>query len=192
VLANQLSVKLYAAGPRSAAELEPLISIFHGWIRDRAHRLCGKLLIDVADYRHVKDGPGVVLIGHEAHWSVGGLGGDGLGLIYGRKRDAAGELPGKLAEAFHDALTAATRLEQEPSSGLSFEGARARVVFMSRIHATNDAASFAAARPELEAVARRLWGSATLRHVADDPRTPLTVDVEGTAIAPRDLLARLS
>jgi hypothetical protein len=192
VLANQLSVKLYVSGPaRTAADLEPLIAIFHGWIRDKNHRLCGKLMIDVADYRHVKDGPGVVLIGHEAHWGMGWLGGDGAGLTYGRKRDTPDEVKGKLAEAFHDALTAATMLEAEATSGLSFDGARARIMFMNRLYAENDAAGFAAARGDLEDFAKKLWGSATLTHVSADPRTPLTVDVSGASMSARDLLARL-
>jgi hypothetical protein len=189
VLASQLSVKLYAAN--TPASLEPLVPIFHRWIRDKQHKLNGKLLIDVTDYRHVKDGPGVMLIGHEAHWGVGHLGGDGLGLVYGRKRDAAGELPGKLAEAFHDALTAAVMLEGEADLGLAFDGGRARVQVMSRLHAANDAAGFTAAKDELEAFGRRLWGEASLRHVADDPRTALTIDVTGKPATVTELLARL-
>lgn len=189
MIASQLSVKLFAAG--AAPDLQPLIGIFHAWIRDRQHRLCGKLLIDVTDYRHVQDGPGVMLIGYEAHWGVGGVGGGGLGLHYGRKRDAAGELDGKLVEAFHDALTAATLLEAEPALGLAFDGSRARIQFMGRLHAQNDAASFAAARPAIEAFATKLWGTATVTHVADDPRAPLTVDVVGAPASCTALLDKL-
>ena len=44
------------------ADLEPLIPIFHGWIQDQVSE---ELLLDVADYRHVPAGPGVMLIGLE-------------------------------------------------------------------------------------------------------------------------------
>ena len=49
------------------AGLERLIPVFHGWIQARARP---ELLLDIADYRHVPAGPGVVLIGHEANYSV--------------------------------------------------------------------------------------------------------------------------
>ena len=52
----------------SAAEiLEPLIPIFHGWVRESAF---GELLLDIADYRHVPAGPGLVVIGQACDYSV--------------------------------------------------------------------------------------------------------------------------
>jgi hypothetical protein len=191
VLASQIAIKLFAA-PGATPDHEALIPIFHRWIREHRHRLCGKLLIDVADYRHVQDGPGVVLIGHEAHWGVGGLAG-GLGLHYARKRDAAGELAGKLVEALHDSLTVAGMLEAESTLGLRFDPSRARVQVMSRLHADNSEAAVAAARPEVAAVAARLWGpGASVSHAVTDPRAPLTLDVAGTAGSVAELLARLA
>ena len=44
-----------------------------------------KLLLDVADYKHVQEGPGIVLIGHEADYSLD-LGGGRAGLVYDRNR----------------------------------------------------------------------------------------------------------
>jgi hypothetical protein len=190
VIVSQLSVKLFAR--EAPPSLEPLIPIFHRWIRDGGQRLAGQLLIDVADYRHVVDGPGVVLIGYGAHWGVGGVGGGGLGLVYARKRDPAGELGGKLAEALHDALRAASMLEAEAGLGLAFDASRIRVRVLDRLHARNDADGFAAARPELGATAARLWGEASLVHVADDPRAPLSIDVVGRPATVAELLARLA
>jgi hypothetical protein len=192
VLVSQVSVKLYAVAG-AAPDDEQLIPIFHRWIRDHAQHLCGKLLIDVADYRHVKDGPGVVLIGHQAHWAVGHLAG-GLGLHYSRKKDEPGELAPKLTEAFHDTLTVATMLEAEPALRLKLDTARARVMVMSRLHAANDDAGVAAARPELEAFAARLWNAgATIVHGNPDPRAPLTLDLAApSAPTMPALLARLA
>ena len=62
-------------------DLEPLIPIFHRWIQDRARP---ELLLDIADYRHVPDGPGVVLIGHDANYSVDNTD-NRLGVRYNRK-----------------------------------------------------------------------------------------------------------
>ena len=63
---QHINVKLLL-DPATEADLEPLIPIFHNWIQDR---LCPELLLDIADYRHVHAGPGVVLIGREANYSV--------------------------------------------------------------------------------------------------------------------------
>ena len=43
----------------SDLQLHTLIPVFHGWIQTRA---LADVLIDVVDYRHVPDGPGVMLI----------------------------------------------------------------------------------------------------------------------------------
>ena len=63
---QHVNVKLYLRDPQ-AVKLEALVPVFHGWIQNKA---CEELLIDVADYRHVHAGPGVVLIGHQADYSV--------------------------------------------------------------------------------------------------------------------------
>ena len=51
---QHVNVKLLAGDPADV-DLEPLIPIFHDWIRDRVFE---ELLLDVADYRHVPEGPG--------------------------------------------------------------------------------------------------------------------------------------
>ena len=47
---------------------EPTIVVFHDWIRTRA--LDEDVLVDVADYGHVKGGPGVLLVCHEGHYVI--------------------------------------------------------------------------------------------------------------------------
>ena len=69
MLAQQLSVKIFAHDP-AAVQPAAFIPIFHRWIQES--RLADRLLIDVADYRHVANGPGVLLIGHEAHYALDG------------------------------------------------------------------------------------------------------------------------
>lgn len=190
MLVNQIAVKLFAAAG-TAPDEDAHIAIFHRMIRENQQHLCGKLLIDVADYQHVKDGPGVVLIGHQAHWGIGGLSG-GPGLHYARKADPVGDLTGKLAEAFHDALTVAGMLEREPTSGLKIDGGRARVLFMNRLHAGNDAASMSVAQPLVESFAAKLWGGKPrVAQGTTDTRAPLTIDVTGSPATVSELLARL-
>ena len=44
------------------------IPLFHGWIQEKI--IPDHLLIDVADYSHIPDGPGIMLIAHEGHFSL--------------------------------------------------------------------------------------------------------------------------
>ena len=57
--AKRVQVKVYAAG---AVPTERLIPVFHRWIREKT---LDELALDVADYGHVHEGPGVVLIGQD-------------------------------------------------------------------------------------------------------------------------------
>lgn len=184
--AQQLSVKLFAADPAAVA-LEAFTPIFHRWIQER--RIGHQLLIDVADYRHVPDGPGIVLIANEAHYSIDGERGP-LGLLYARKRDQPGELADKLAEAFRDAAAAARLLEEDPARPIRFRGDRIRLAVMSRRFAPNSAETFAAARPALADLAGRLYGGrpVTIEHLSD-PREPFAAELSvAEPLALADLL----
>lgn len=72
------------------ADLEEFIPVFHRWIQRQA--LPG-LLIDVADYRHVAGGPGIVLIGHEGDYGICSKSPNELILYYREKgrSDAGGD-----------------------------------------------------------------------------------------------------
>jgi len=90
--------------------LSAFIPVFHRWIQQ--DKLEG-LLIDVAEYTHVHQGPGVLLIAHEANYSVDETDGK-RGLLYNQKQ--AAEKPGgdHLKLAFRRGLTACQLLENEP------------------------------------------------------------------------------
>ena len=88
--AHKLQLKIYLT-PESAraVDIEDLIPVFHRWIKQR---LLPELTIDVANYRHVPQGPGVVLIGHGSDYFMDE--GEGRpGLLHNRKR--AGLPPGE-------------------------------------------------------------------------------------------------
>jgi hypothetical protein len=174
VLAQQLSVKLFAHDP-AAVDLAGFTPIFHRWIQES--RLAGRLLIDVADYRHVPNGPGIVLIAHEAHYSLDSERGP-LGLSVARKRDEPGPLEDKLVDAFRDALTAARYLEEDPARPIRFRTDRARVAVLSRRFAAGPE-SWAEARPAVEAFAARLYQDAPVRlQPHADARAPFTFELE--------------
>ncbi len=153
--------------PGTEIDLESLIPIFHRWIRDRE---LDELLIDVADYRHVPDGPGVLLIAHEAHYGIDNAAGR-PGLVYARKRPAAvGATPASpgasfadlLRHAFGQALAAARALEREAElDGLALPADRWTLALHDRLLAPNDEATRRVVEPELRRLLEHLYGPGT-------------------------------
>lgn len=165
---------------RNAAGLKTgdYTGVFNRWIQERA---LGELLVDVADYGHVPHGPGLLLIGHAANYSLDETGGR-LGLLYNRKAPVEGSTQDQLRQAVRQALVAAQKLAVE--QGLEFDGNQAQVMVNDRHLAPNSPATFAALRPELEALFNTLYGGAafTLTHGSRrDPRERFTVGVSTAA-----------
>lgn len=185
--AYRLNVKLYLeAGSLTDGGFvqESLIPIFHRWIRDR--ELGDEILIDVADYKHVPGGPGVMLIGHQVHYAVDEMDGH-PGLVYARKRPASGSFGERLRVAFGSAWRAARKLEGEPSlAGLKIPGDRLAVRIDDRLLAPDSDATFAAVEPELSALLTELYGGAEFRLRREQDRGGgFGVQVEADARTPR-------
>lgn len=66
MIPNKLQIKVQAPG-LNARLLPKVVPIFHRWIVERA---LGETLVDVADYQHVGNGPGITLIGHESNYHL--------------------------------------------------------------------------------------------------------------------------
>ena len=168
---QHFNVKLFIDQPETV-DMAAFMAVFNRWIQDQVTE---ELLIDVADYRHVPAGPGVVLIGHEANYSLDNAE-DRLGLLYNRKGTLPGSNQDRLRQAVRAALLAAQRLAGAP--GLKFSGGEAQVVVNDRLLAPNTDETWKAAQPELAAVFDQLYGPGgyTLaRH--PEPRERFTVDV---------------
>src|ERR1700688_5116740 len=135
---QHVNVKLFVQNPQDA-DLEPLIPVFQSWIQDETN---GELLLDVADYRHVDAGPGVVLIGHEVNYSVDNTG-NRLGVRYNRKAAFGGSNQERLAQAARAALAACLRLEAEPrlDGKFRFNGQDIEIFINDRLIAPNNAAT---------------------------------------------------
>jgi len=106
--AQQFFIKFPAKVARDY-DAKELIPVFQRWIQRDA--LEG-VLIDVTNYTHVEDGPGVMLIGHEANWSLDFTDGE-PGLLYTRKREALGDVETRLKDAFRLALEACKLLQKD-------------------------------------------------------------------------------
>jgi hypothetical protein len=172
-------------------DMEALIPVFHRWIREQA--LDG-LLLDVADYRHVPSGPGVVLIGHEADYSVDNAD-NRLGVRYNRKAAGNGSNLDRLTQAARAALTACQRLETDPELGgaIRFNGRELEVFFNDRLLVPNNAETRRATAPELDAFFDKLFsGGGYSLSYPDDPRRLFAVSVQTERAFPSaNLLANL-
>jgi hypothetical protein len=170
----RVHLKIYADSA-SNPELDAFVPIFHRWIRDR---VLSELMIDVVDYKHVHEGPGIVLIGHGSDYYMDQ--GEGrLGLLYSRKR--SGPAPQVLLlDAFRRAFQACNLLEREPTltGRLRFRTDEALLSFPDRLHVENSAAGFGALRPELETVLAKVYGQASVHlEQTRDSSAPLSVRV---------------
>src|SRR5580765_1311797 len=156
--AHKLQLKIYLT-PESARSLDPetLIPVFHRWIKQR---LLPELTIDVANYGHVPEGPGVVLIGHGADYFLDE--GEGRpGLLHNRKR--AGLPPAeRLGDLARRTLHAAALLEKDLALTGKIKFATDELLFRvnDRLAAPNSDATFVALRPALETLARTLFAGA--------------------------------
>src|SRR5688500_4494730 len=93
--AQHINVKIYADSA-SAPDPAKIVLVFHKWIQEN---LCEELLIDVADYKHVPSGPGIMLIGHQANYSID-YGPENMpGMLYNRKTVEKGDNAEKIAFA---------------------------------------------------------------------------------------------
>ena len=130
----------------SGVELEEFIPVFHDWIQTQQ---LAELLIDVADYRHVPHGPGVVLVAHDAHYAMD-LAEGRLGLLYSRRREthpsrcAIQSVADRLRSVWHCALTACQRLEVHPDlhGRLQFRGNELLLRCNDRLQAPNTPAAY--------------------------------------------------
>ena len=173
-------------------DLEPLIPVFHSWIQNRVFP---ELLLDIADYRHVYAGPGVVLIGHEANYSVDNTN-NRLGVRYNRKEVLNGTNQDRLVQATHAALAACERLESEPrlAGRLRFNGQEMEIFVNDRLIAPNRASTRDTFHAELESFCETVFPDSEISlSYGDDPRRLFAVSVKASRpYSVADLLANLS
>ncbi len=170
----RVQVKYFVENPE-AVDLGGFIGLFQRWIQQKS---IGEMLIDVADYRHVFEGPGIVLIGFEGDYSME-IGHRGLGLLYTRKRQLDANLQQQLRVSFQQALTACQLLENDPSVNLKFRTNEAEVRIVDRLLLPNTQESFESVQNDLKAVLSDVYGSTpvSLSLINDDPRELFTIGV---------------
>lgn len=169
---QHINIKFYLENPETV-NLADFGAVFNTWIQKQRLE---ELLVDVADYLHVHNGPGIMLIGHEADYSLDNRAGR-LGLLYNRKEQLEGTTREKLAQAVHAALSVAQILEKE--NGVKFNTGEVQVIVNDRLLVPNTAETFTALEPEIKSFFDQLYNGAeySLSH-NDDRRERFTVNVK--------------
>ncbi|MEZ5398146.1 MAG: hypothetical protein R2729_00670 [Bryobacteraceae bacterium] len=163
-------VKLYAAA-EAGYEAGGAIPVFHRWIQNGT---LGELLIDVADYRHVPAGPGIVLVGYDGIYGLDETG-HRLGLLYTRRTALEGTVAERIAQAYDAAVRAARSLAGEPefAGKVRFDEQRWELSVNDRLLAPNDDASWGALEPAVRAFVEARFGAGKCRWVRAGERRDL-------------------
>lgn len=186
---QRYAAKLFA---REGAEIpdRDVVLFFHRVIQDG---LVDETCIDVTDYSHVPDGPGVMLICHEAHYAMDRAGGR-LGLRCATKRGATGSAADRVRRVLERTLRLARAMEEHEIFGgrARFETGSALVSIEDRLAAPATQATFDAFAPVLAEVATRAWGAPPVLVRVGSAKEPFQVELSAPC-APSigELLGRL-
>ena len=169
--------------------LPDFIPVFHRWIQTAA---VDGMLIDVADYSHVPEGPGIMLVAHEGIYSIDERVGR-RGLAYWRRRGGEDTFDGALAAALRAAARACRLLEEEFSGAMRFKGNELEIYATDRLIAANTEDSMMQVRPSLDALRNKLFPGLACNVARDeDARELFTVSLRSPAeVAFSDLTGRI-
>ncbi len=168
-----------AAGP--AADLEPALGVFHRFIQ--RNLVEGKIL-DVADYRHVPNGPGVMLVGQDVDY---GITVNAFTVTMKRRGD---DVTTQFTDAVRMALGTIEAIETDGALPCRFEPEQLRVSVADRKLGTHEQVQ-SALLAELAPAVEVLFGpDAALAPVATaDPRQAPQISVQ--AVSAEGVLAKL-
>jgi hypothetical protein len=159
---HKLSFKLFAEDGSTLLGHE-FVPVFHSWIQQS--RITDHLVIDVADYQHVHDGPGTLLISLEANLATDREA-DRLGLLYVRKQPIPNteSFAERLRTVLRWVVQAASWLEEDPALAgkIKFRTNELQFRIYDRLLAPNTNQTFAAVKDDLEAMIADAWGAPPL------------------------------
>lgn len=188
---QHINVKLYLKNPE-AIDPHQFNPVFQNWIRNK---VTSDLLLDVADYLHVPEGPGMVLVGLECDFALDQTDGR-WGLKYNRKKSLEGSDTDRLEAALREALAACQRLESDESlqPKPEFSTNELEIFINDRALAPNTAETAQAFEPLLKTTLEKLYGdNESSWKLPQDPRERFGVTVK-TSSEPslKELLDKLS
>lgn len=191
---HRLSIKFYFED--FSMDVEEFIPVFHRWIREDV--VDNELLLDVADYKHIIDGPAILLVGHEADYVIDLT--DGRpGLQYVRKRDAGKEFSEAVGTTLSQALNGVRLAESdvELQGKVKLRTDAATIMVLDRLNYPNlssnggDSAASAAQERLTGELTALFGGNATLTRVDNDSRAPVTFELKAPSAPDSETLIEL-
>lgn len=190
--ARKVQIKLYVDTPRDLNP-DPVVPVFHRWIQERA---LDEMLMDVAQYGHVHQGPAVLLVGHASDYAID-FGEGKAGILYSRKREAPADAVACVKDALRRTLAAAKRLEEDQTLPKPVRFRTDEVLFRlnDRLLAPNDAATFSDVEPVLKSALAPLFGGAPSLEREGTAKELFTVRIKppaGKSATLAELLSRIA
>ncbi len=151
---QKLTIKVFARQPIDPKEA---VEVFHRWIQQDA---VPGVLIAVADYSHIEDGPGVMLVGHEANYAIDRNGGQ-PGLVFTNRRGRLGETPrARIFEALKSTLNACVLFAEEVGASVDELFDMGEIIFgiRDRLAAPNSPLTFNQVKGELTEIICAVYG----------------------------------
>ena len=171
----------FFARPDADIDDEIFITIFHEWIR---YQKLGGVLLDVADYRHVPSGPGVMLMTHEINFALDRSDGR-FGLFAQQKLSQAHNRRDQILTLVRAAVDFGALLESDwrVKRNLSLEGGQFQLMSNDRLLLPNTDSAYTNLLPDLETAAAIVYPGRdiSVTRVENDPRERLTAIVDAGA-----------
>jgi len=183
---QKIEIKFFAV-EREPVPLTAFIDLFHGWIQ-----ASDGVYHDVADYSHMHQGPGIVLVAPDFYLSVDETGGR-RGFLFSQKARLEGSNQERLARVFQSALENCRRLQAEPAlqRKIEFRFDEFEITLNDRLLAPNGDESYQALKAEIEPFVSRLFGGAPVSlQQESDARRRVRLRIQ--AMAPVDPAALLN
>jgi hypothetical protein len=173
---DRFAVKFFTTSEPDVDDAE-FIDIFHEWIRLK--RL-NHVMLDVADYRHVPNGPGIMLVTHEVNYAMDRNDGQ-FGLYAQQKISDGSTLKDKILGLVKSTAQFGSLLESESAlqGKIKLDGSTFHYIANDRLNAPNTEEAFNTIKGELEAIAADLYPgkTVTITRLSNDPRARLTAVV---------------
>lgn len=160
--------------------LDAFLAIFGRWRQNKDHPA---EWVDLADYAHMAEGPGILIAGHQGNFVVDSAR-PGLGLFYGGKKDFEGSNDERIIEAFRRCLSLTKALVAEPTypAEMKLKPEAWELFINDRLQFPNNTETDAALRPAIKAALTKLFGEGAFTIEQDtDPQRRYAFSIRASA-----------
>ncbi len=164
---ERIDLKVFVDAPADA-NLDPILTVFDRWRQEDG---AASDWIDLADYAHMKRGPGVMMAGKREHFAID-TNEPGIGILCSVRAGLSGTSEERFAEAFRRHLALAKRLIGEPEWPAEFavRSGEWEVSINDRLGFPNTDENEAVLRPALESATKGFSGNVELTRDSDPQR----------------------